>query len=112
MYTCPLLKEVKNQGKDYRCYRYDNPSLKPPKKVHQVRGGVRNIQVNSVVGLSTPVFIQTGHIYHQDICFDNEFPQSRSTPGTLQAILTFSEISQSSYMRCNAYQLSTEGNVG
>ena len=56
------------------------------------------------------MFHQTGHVYHQDIHFDNEFPQSRSTPGT-QAILSLSEIIKRGSSRGKPYQLSTNSNV-
>ena len=64
MYICPLFKEVKSQQEDYRGYRSDDPSLQLLKKVHQVKDGVRNVQVTPIVEPSILVFRQTGHVHH------------------------------------------------
>ena len=48
----------------------------------QAKSGVRNVHVPPIEGLYTPVLSQPGHVHNQDIHFDNEFPESRSTPGT------------------------------
>ena len=69
--------------------------------MHQVKGGIGHVQVTPIVVPSTPVFSQTDHLYHQDVCFDNEFPQSSSTPGTQRAILSLSEIPQRGPSRGN-----------
>ena len=73
MYICPLLKEVKNQEKEYRGYRYDGPSSKPSEKVCQVKGQVRDVQTTSIVGMSTPVLSLMGYVYQQNVCFDDDF---------------------------------------
>ena len=72
MFICPLLKEVKNQEKDYRGYRYNDPSLKFPELIHQVKGGVINTQISPTVGPSTPMLSQTGHVYQQNVHFDDK----------------------------------------
>ena len=82
MYIFPLLKEVKDQGKEYRGYKSDDPPLKPPKEVCHAKHGIRNVQVIPILTLFTPVFNQTGHVHHQDVCFHNKFTLNRSTPGT------------------------------
>ena len=62
--------------------------------VHQVKDRVRNTQVTLVIALSTPMFGQTNYMYHQDVHFNTEFPRSRSTPGTQQAMLSLNEVPQ------------------
>ena len=58
-------------------------NFKTCKRVHQVKCGVRDVQITPAVGQSSSVFSQTGHGYQQNLhFFDVEFLWSRSTPGT------------------------------
>ena len=111
MYIFPLLKVVKGQEKDYRGHRFDDQSLKPSKKVCQVNDGVRNVHVTPIVVLSTSVLSPKKHVHHQDVHSNNEFPQSRNTPGTQQTILSLSEVMQRGSFRGKQYELPHKANV-
>ena len=80
MFICLLLKEVKCHEKDYKGYRFNDPSLNPSKKMCQIKDGVRNVQVTPIGALFIPVFNQIGHVYHQNKTFDNEFSCGKNTP--------------------------------
>ena len=81
MYICPLEKEVKCQGKDYRGFRSDDPSLRYYKMVYQVKERVRNLQVTPFVASTTPMFSQPDHVCHHNVHLNSKFPWSRSTHG-------------------------------
>ena len=90
MYVCLLLKDAKGQERDHRDNRSNDPSSGYSKLVHQVKD--KNILVTLVVVPSTSLSDQMDNMHHEDVCFDTEFPLSRSTPGIQQAMLSLREV--------------------
>ena len=65
-------KRGERSRKDYRSHGSDDLSLKPSKKVFQVKDGGRNVLLTPIVAPSTPMFSQTGLVQHQYVHFDKE----------------------------------------
>ena len=55
---CSLLKQVKDQEKEYKDCKSGDPFLRPSQKVCQVKDRVKDIQVIPVVMLSAPVLVK------------------------------------------------------
>ena len=98
------MRSPKGQEKDDTGYKSNDPSLGYSKVGHKIRDNIRNTQISPVSILPAPLIGPSDHSHLQDVHFYTRCVQATSTPGTQQAVLYLTEVSQWVLSRDMLYQ--------